>query len=71
MIPLKNATGETVYIFEYLKFGFYDKAWFKDNAGIYPSEPGRWLGIPHHTGRLICYDILTQTGKFISVSMIQ
>ena len=58
-IPLTHVTGETVDKSEYLEFGFYDKVWFKDNVGISPSEPGRWLGISHRTGRLMCYHILT------------
>ena len=70
-IPLKNLTGETVDISEYLDFGFYEKLWLKDNAGLSTSEPGRWLGISHLTGRLMCYHILTQTGKLISRSTVQ
>ena len=62
---------ETVDISKYLDFGFYDKVWFKDNAGLSPNEPGRWLCISHRTGRLICYHILTQTGKVISRSTAQ
>ena len=65
-IPLTNVTGKTVDISEYLDSGFYDKFWFKDTSGISPSEYGRWLGISHRTGRLVCYHILTQTGKVIS-----
>ena len=64
-------TGETVDISEYLDFGFYEKVWLKDNAGLSTSEPGRWLGISHLTGRLMCYHILTQTGKLISRSTVQ
>ena len=59
--PQTNMTNETGYIPKYLDFGFYDKSWFKDNTGISPSEPGSWLGISHQTGRLVCYQILTQT----------
>ena len=69
-IPLRNVTGETVDISKYLDFGFYEKGWFKDNAGISTIEPGRWLGISHQTGRLKCYHILTQTGKVISRSTV-
>ena len=36
-IPLTNVTGKTVYIYKYLDFGFYEKVWFKDNAGLYLS----------------------------------
>ena len=57
-IHLKNVTDET------------DKVWFNDNAGIYTSEPGRELWISHRTGRLMCYRIITQTGKVISISTV-
>ena len=36
-IPIEGVTGETPDISEYLDFGFYDKVWYKDNAGLYPS----------------------------------
>ena len=63
--------GETIDILEYLDFGFYDEVWFKDNAGLSPSEPGRWLGVSHQTGRLMCYHILTQRGTVVSRSTVQ
>ena len=44
-IPLEQVTGDTVDISEYLDFGFYDKVWYKDNAGLSPAKPGRWLGV--------------------------
>ena len=70
-IPLKNMTGENVDISEYIDSGFYDKVGFKDNSGLSPSEPGRWLGISNLTGRLTYYHILTQTGKVIPRSTVQ
>jgi hypothetical protein len=70
-IPLTHVTGETPDISEYLDFGFYDQIWYKDNAGLSPSEPGRWLGISHRTGRLMCYDVLTQKGTVVSRSTVQ
>ena len=70
-ITMTNLTGETVNIYKYLNFGFYDKVWFKYTAVLYPSKPGRWLGISHTTGRFICYHILTQTRKVISRSTVQ
>ena len=70
-IPLTNVTRKTVDISKYLDFGFYEKLWFKYNDSLSPIEPGRWLGISHRTGRLMCYHILTQTGKFIPRSMVQ
>ena len=70
-IPLKNVTGETVHISKYLDSGFYDKFRFKDNDGISPIEPVRWLWISHQTGRLMCYHILTHTGKVIYIYTVQ
>ena len=70
-IPLTAVTGETSDISEYLDFGFYDRIWFKDNAGLSPFEPGRWLGVSNRTGRLMCYHVLTQRGTVISRSTVQ
>ena len=70
-IPLTEVTGETPDISEYLDFGFYDQVWYKDNAGLSPSEPGRWLGVSSRTGRLMCYWILNQHGAVISRSTVQ
>ena len=40
-IPLTNVTVDTVDISKYIDFGFYEKVWFKNNYGLYPSESGR------------------------------
>ena len=69
---MKHFTGETPDIGEYLDFGFYDAGWLKDNAGLSPNEPGRWLGISHRTGRNMCFHVLTQRGTtVISRSTVQ
>ena len=47
IIPLTNVTKNTNDISKYIGFGFYDRVWFNYNAGMYPSEPERWLGISH------------------------
>ena len=70
-IPLEEVTGETPDISEYLDFGFYDKVWYKDNAGLSPREPGRWLGVSSQTGRLMTYYVLTSTGSVVSRSTVQ
>ena len=44
-IPITKVTGETEDISEFLDFGFYDKVWYRDNAGLGPELPGRWLGV--------------------------
>ena len=69
-INLTNVTGKNVDVSEYLEFFFIEKVWFKDNDGISPNEPGRWLRIPHKTGRLPCYHILINIGKVIPRSMV-
>ena len=69
-ITLENVTRETVDIYKYLDFGFYDKVGFKDNAGLSPREPRRWLWISHRTGSFMCYHILTQSGNFLSISTV-
>ena len=70
-IPLEQVTGETPDISEYLDFSIYDPVWFKDNAGLSPFEPGRWLGIASRTGRLMTFHILTQRGTVIARSTVQ
>ena len=70
-IPITQVTGETADISEYLDFGFYDEVWYKDNAGTSPYEPGRWLGVSHRTGRLMCYHIMTQKGTVLSRSTVK
>ena len=70
-IPITAVTGETPDISEYLDFGFYDKIWYKDNAGLSPMEPGRWLGVSSKTGRLMCYWILNKKGSIVSRSTVQ
>ena len=66
-IPLTNVTGKTVYIYKYLDFGFYEKVWFKDNAGLFPSKHGGCLDISQWTFRVMWYHILTHTGTVIYI----
>ena len=71
VITLEQVIGENTDISEYLDFGFYDKVWYKDSAGLGELLPGRWLGVSSRTGRLMCYHILTQTASVISRSTLQ
>ena len=70
-IPRSRLTGETAEISEFLDFGFYDYVWYKDNAGLGPQLPGRWLGVAPHQGNLMCYHILNQKGNVIARSSVQ
>jgi hypothetical protein len=42
-VPLQGIIGDTVDISNYLEFGFYDRVWFRDNAGLAEPLHGRWL----------------------------
>ena len=70
-VPLAQVAGETQDISEYLDFGFYDRVWFHENASLEPKLPGRWLGISHRTGRLICFFILKSNEQVLSHSLVQ
>ena len=70
-IPLEKLTGETQDISEYLDFGFYDRVWYHENAGLGERRTGRWLGVSHRTGSLMSYWVLTQNGYVISRTTVQ
>ena len=57
---IEPVTGETVDIYEYLDFGFYDQVWYHENAGLGERLPGCWLGVSHRVGILMSYWILTR-----------
>jgi hypothetical protein len=69
--PMKQMTGETHNISEYLDFSFYEWVWYKDNAGLGEIRIGRWLGEAHRVGNLMSYWILTDTGREIARTMVQ
>ena len=70
-IPLEQVTGDTPDISEYLDFGFYDRVYYFENAGLGPRMVGRWLGVSHRTGGLMAYWILVQNGSIISRTTVQ
>ena len=53
--PLEALTGETPDISQCLDFGFYDRVWFKEDAGLGESKIGRFLGVSHYIGSLMSY----------------
>ena len=69
--PLRDVTGETPNISEYLGFGFYDHVSYKDNSGLGMAAIGRWLGVSYRVGGLMTYWILNQKGTVISIIKIQ
>jgi len=64
-------TGETPDISEYLDFGFYDRVWFKDDAGIGETKLGRFLGVSHQVGSLMSYWVLLRNGSVESRTTVQ
>ena len=59
---IEFVTGETPDISEYLDFGFWDRVWFKQDAGIGEVRLGRFLGISSTTGSLMSYWVLPDSG---------
>ena len=60
--PMELITGETPDISEYLDFGFYDRVWFREHAGLGPTKLGRFLGVSGTVGSLMSYWVLPSSG---------
>ena len=51
--------------------GFYDRVWFKEDAGLGETKLGRFLGVSHHIGSLMSYWVLPVSGIPISRTTVQ
>ena len=60
--PLELLTGETPDISEYLDFGWYDRVWYKEDAGLWETKMGRFLGTSYKVGSLMSYWVLPKSG---------
>ena len=69
--PLEEMTSETPDISQYLDFGFYDRAWFREYAGLGEKKLGRFLGVPHHIATLMSYWVFPASGIPISRTIVQ
>ena len=69
--PLEALTGETPDISQYLDFGFYDRVWFKEDAGLGETKLGRFLGVSHTVGSLMSYWVLPVSGVPIARTTVQ
>jgi len=69
-VPLTMVAGETPDISPYLEFGFYDRVWYQDNAGLGVQLPGRWLGVATNVGAMMCYHILQANGYVVCRSTV-
>ena len=65
-VPLQNIVGETIDISEYIDFGFYDRVWYRDNAGLGEPKLGRWLGVASNVGATMWFWVLTPTGSVVA-----
>ena len=72
----EEVTGQTAGISECLDFKFYDLVWGLDH----PMKPDinnptqrlvQWLGVSHHVGSDMCYWLITESSKIISMSSVE
>ena len=63
---LKYMTAETPDISEYLDFGWYGQAWYKEDAGFVETKIVRFLRPSYQVGSLMSYWILTASGIPVS-----
>ena len=58
-----------------MDFSFYDLVWYWDKPKPTNDKDakrlGRWLGVAHCVGSLLCYWILTEAGKVIAQTTVQ
>ena len=69
--PLEFLTGETPDISEYLYFGWYDRGWYKEDAGLGDTKLVRFLGPSHIVGSLMSFLVLPNSGIRISRKTVQ
>ena len=59
-------------ISECTEFEFYDLCWYWDTPDDWENPNlGRWLGVSHHIGSLICYWILNNIGTVLARTTVQ
>ena len=69
-VPLQGITGDTIDISNYLEFGFYDRVWYRDNAGLGEIHTGRWLGVSANIGSIMTYYVLQKNGQVVARSTV-
>jgi hypothetical protein len=69
--PLERIAGESVNISEYVDFGFFDRVWYKEYAGLGETKLSLWLGVSHRVGTLMLYWILTAACRVLSRTTVQ
>ena len=70
-VPLQFVTGDTIDISDHIEFGFYNRVWYRDNAGLDGGpKPGRWLGVSENVGSIMSSWILQKNGEIVSRSTV-
>jgi len=69
---LEALTGDTINIFEWIEFEFYDLViYWDDRENDTKQSIRRWLGPSHHIGSALCYYILTEKTTVLSRTSVQ
>ena len=61
LTALELLTGETMDISESLNFGWYDRFWYKEDAGLGETKLGFFLGPLQKVGSLMSYWVLPKS----------
>jgi len=67
-------TGETPDVSPWIGFEFWDRVWYWDDArgnDLAGRKLGRWLGVAHRVGGVLCYWVITKSGKVIARTTVQ
>ena len=54
-----------------MHFDFYDRVWFKQDAGVGETKLDRWIGVAYRYGSLMKYWVLTESGIPVSRTTVQ
>ena len=56
-VLLEKITVDTEDSLDNLDFGFYDRVWFHENAGLDKQGLGFWISVLHRTGGDVLMDL--------------
>ena len=72
-VPHEIVTGNTPNITEYIEFDWEQYVWYYDIGDGIPEEKeslGRWAGVAHRVGQVMCYWILNDKGNVLARSTV-
>ena len=68
---MEALNGETPDTSQYLYLGFYYRVWFKEDARLGKTKPGRFFGVSHNIGYIMSYWVLPAIGITMSITTVQ